>query len=219
MKRGISLIAVPVAFLALNGLAFAHPHNDDVKTDKPKTDWTWPYFGKKAEGSESVDTDKTMSGSEFADRLETRFGKHSEKLERALKEAENKNDFMKGGRDIKSGEDLREAARAIEDVISESGLISGLADMVLELADDFDVETSDGGVSLKFDGERIGRVKVKRDKHTESAFDVEGFGRNMTVEKEVIKRNGKTKTRIVIEVDGDEEFDIDFKPKKTEDRP
>ena len=91
--------------------------------------------------------------------------------------------------------------------------------MVLELADDFDVETSDGGVSLKFDGERIGRVKVKRDKHTESAFDVEGFGRNMTVEKEVIKRNGKTKTRIVIEVDGDEEFDIDFKPKKTEDRP
>lgn len=213
MRHAVLPLILSGVFLSLSGMAFAHPHNDDVKTEKPKTDWTWPYFGKKSEGSESVETDKTMSGSEFADRLETRFEKHSEKLERALKQAEDKNDFMKGDRDIKNGEDLREAARAIEDVISESGLISGLADMVLELADDFDVETSDGGLSLKFDGERIGRVKVKRDKHTESAFDVEGFGRNMTVEKEVIKRNGKTKTRIVIEVDGDEEFDIDFKPK------
>ena len=35
----------------------------------------------------------------------------------------------------------------------------------------------------------------------------------MTIEKEVIKRDGKTKTRIVIEVDGDEEFDIDLRPK------
>ncbi|MEP3888999.1 MAG: hypothetical protein ABJN69_00950 [Hellea sp.] len=213
MKRVILPLSLSIGFLAVSGMALAHPHEDVAKTEKPKTDWTWPYFGKKAEGPKSVDTDKTMSGSEFADRLESRFEKHSEKLERALKEAENKNDFMKGDREIKSGEDLREAARAIEDVISESGLISGLADMMLELAEDFDVETTDGGVSLKFDGERIGRVKVKRDKHTESAFDVEGFGRNMTVEKEVIKRNGKTKTRIVIEVDGDEEFDIDFKPK------
>ena len=63
------------------------------------------------------------------------------------------------------------------------------------------------------DGDRIGRVKVKRDKHTESSLDVEGFGRNMTIEKEVIKRGGKTKTRIVIEVDGDEDFDIDLKPR------
>ena len=213
MKRAASLIAFPVAFFAVSSLAFAHPHKDDLKTETPKTDWTWPYFGKADKELSSSDNDKSMSGSEFASRLEERFEKHSEKLERALEDVENKNSFLKENREIKNGDDIREAAREIENLISESGLISGLADMMVELADDFDVEASDGGVSLKFDGERIGRVKIKRDKHTESALDLEGFGRNMTVEKEVIKRDGKTKTRIVIEVDGDEEFDIDLKPK------
>jgi len=35
----------------------------------------------------------------------------------------------------------------------------------------------------------------------------------MSVNKEVIRKNGKTKTRIVIELDGDEEFDIELTPK------
>lgn len=134
-------------------------------------------------------------------------------MERSLKKAEAKNDFISKNREIKNAEDLRDAARAIEDLISESGVISSFADMMLDLAEDFDVEATDEGLSLKFDGDRIGRVKIKRDKHTESSLDVEGFGRNMTIEKEVIRRDGKTKTRIVIEVDGDEEFDIDLRPK------
>jgi len=204
MKR----IILPIALMALSGPALAHPHKNESTAKKPKTDWTWPYFGKKSKAEikeNSADDDTTMSGSEFADRLEKRFEKHSQKIERAFKEAENKNEFMSEKREIKNAEDIRNAARAIEDLISESGVISSLADMMLDLADDFDVETSDDGLSLKFDGERIGRVKMKRDKHTESSFGVEGFGRNMTIEKEVIKRDGKTKTRIVIEVDGDEE--------------
>lgn len=209
MKR----IIVPIALLGLSSFALAHPHQSDVKEEKPKTDWTWPYFGKKAEDKKKIKETGTLSRSDFVARLEKRFEKHSEKLERSLKEAEAKNDFIGKDREIKNTDDIREAARAIEDLISESGVISGLADMMLGLADDFDVETTDDGLSLKFEGDRIGRVKVRRDKHTESSVDVEGFGRNMKIEKEVIKRDGKTKTRIVIEVDGDEEFDIDLKPK------
>ena len=87
MKRVILPLSLSIGFLAVSGMALAHPHKDDAKTEKSKTDWTWPYFGKKAEGSKFVDTDKTMSGSEFAGRLESRFERHSEKLERALKEA------------------------------------------------------------------------------------------------------------------------------------
>lgn len=208
MKR----LLFPIAVLAFSNTAMAHPHNEDAETEKPKTDWTWPYFSKKETAAKS-DKDTTVSGAEFAERLEKRFEKHSQKLERSFKEAELNAEFMKQGREIKSAEDIREAARAIEDLISESGVISNFADMMLDLADDFDMENSDDGLSLKFDGERIGRVKLRRDKHTDSSLDLEGFGRNMTVEKDVIKRNGKTKTRIVIEVDGDEEFDIDLKSK------
>lgn len=208
MKRAI----VPIALLAMSSVALAHPHKEDSTPKADKTERVWPYFGKKAQDAE--DDDKTMSGSDFAARLEKRFKRHSDKIEKSLKDAEAKNEFLSEDRKIENTKDLREAAEAVEELLAESGLISSLADMVIGLAEDFDVETTDDGLSLKFDGDRIGRVKVKRDKHTESALDIEGFGRNMTIEKEVIKRDGKTKTRIVIEVDGDEEFDIDLKPKR-----
>ena len=213
MKR----IVIPIAILAFSGIALAHPHKDDTPSKTAKTERIWPYFGKKKQDKkdtqDSTEKSKTLSASDFASRLEKRFEKHADKMERSFKEAEAKNGFIGKDRKIKNADDLREATRAIEDLISDSGVISGFADMMLDLAEDFDIETTDDGMSLKFDGDRIGRVKVKRDKHTESSLDVEGFGRNMTIEKEVIKRGGKTKTRIVIEVDGDEDFDIDLKPR------
>ena len=209
MKR----VIIPIALLALSGIAIAHPHKDDTSEEAAKTERVWPYFGKKKQDKKDTKATKTLSASDFASRLEKRFEEHTDKMERSLKKAEAKNDFISKNREIKNAEDLRDAARAIEDLISESGVISSFADMMLDLAEDFDVEATDEGLSLKFDGDRIGRVKIKRDKHTESSLDVEGFGRNMTIEKEVIRRDGKTKTRIVIEVDGDEEFDIDLRPK------
>ena len=209
MKR----VIIPIALLAISGIALAHPHKEDTPEEAAKTERVWPYFGKKKQDKKDTKATKTLSASDFASRLEKRFEEHTDKMERSLKKAEAKNDFISKNREIKNAEDLRDAARAIEDLISESGVISSFADMMLDLAEDFDVEATDEGLSLKFDGDRIGRVKVKRDKHIESSLDVEGFGRNITIEKEVIRRGGKTKTRIIIEVDGDEEFDIDLRPK------
>lgn len=209
MKR----ILIPITILALSGLAYAHPHNEDSPSETSKTERSWPFFGKPKDDKKEAQSTKTLSASDFAERIEKRVERYSNKIERSLKEAETKSDFIGKNREIETADDLREAARAIEDLISESGVISSLADMVLDLAEDFEVESTNEGLSLKFDGDRIGRVKVKRDKHAESSLDVEGFGRNMSIEKEVIKRDGKTKTRIVIEVDGDEEFDIDLKPR------
>ncbi|WP_026942589.1 hypothetical protein [Hellea balneolensis] len=218
MKTGLKKIILPIALIALSGAAMAHPHKSGEEESKAKPERVWPYFGKKAkeekkESQAAENKTESLTGEEFAQRLEKRFEAHSEKFERAVEKAEGKNDFLREGREIRNADDIREAARAIEDLVSESGIISSFADMMLGLAEDFDVEASDGGLALNFEGERIGRVKMKRDKHTDSSFDIEGFGRNMTIEKEVIKRDGKTKTRIVIEVDGDEEFDIDLIPK------
>ena len=210
MKRVIIFIAI----LAISGLTWAHPHKGEAGTDAEKTERSWPYFGKKKQDQKNAQDSKALSAFDFTARLEKRIAKHSDKIEKSFKDAEAKNDFIGKNREIKNADDLRDAARAIEELISESGVISSFADMMLDLAEDFDVEATDDGLSLKFDGDRIGRVKVKRDKHTESSLDLEGFGRNMTIEKEIIKRDGKTKTRIIIEVDGDEEFDIDFKPKR-----
>ena len=163
----------------------------------------------KSYGSGSGDT---MDADEFGDRLERRFERHAKTMERKLDRAKSRNKFLKEDREIETVEDIRDAAKAIENLLAESGVISGLADLVLDLADDFDIESSEDGVSLNFEGKRLGRLKV--DKDTDESFDIEGFGHNLTIDKKVIRKNGKTKTRIVIEMDGDEEFDIDLTPKR-----
>ena len=163
----------------------------------------------KSYGSGSGDT---MDADEFGDRLERRFERHAKTMERKLDRAKSRNKFLKEDREIETVEDIRDAAKAIENLLAESGVISGLADLVLDFADDFDIESSEDGVSLNFEGKRLGRLKV--DKDTDESFDIEGFGHNLTIDKKVIRKNGKTKTRIVIEMDGDEEFDIDLTPKR-----
>jgi len=213
MKKRILPIIVSGTILTLSSSAFAHPHKDDTAQEPPKTEKSWPYFGKKsAKKTERDDDSESMSASDFAQRMEKRMEKHSEKLERALDKAK-KSEGFKFKDDIDSTDDIRNAARALEDAMAESGILSSLADMMIDLTEDFDIEGTEDGLTFKFDGERIGRMEMMRDHHSEDRFDLEGFGRNLTIDKEVVKENGKKKTRIVIEMDGDEEVEIDLKPK------
>jgi len=219
MKR----LILPVAIMGLCTVAMAHPHNSDtdIKADEPKVERIWPNFGKKAERKSDtaksfkkglrVESGDTMDAEDFTDRLERRFERHAKKMERNLERAKAKNKFLKDNHEIESLEDIGDAARALEDMLSESGILSSLADMMVDLADDFEIDSSDDGVSLNFEGKRLGRLKM--DKDSRESFGLEGFGKNMSVNREVIRKNGKTKTRIVIEMDGDEEFDIEVKPK------
>ena len=224
----MNYVALPLSLIALSittygAVAFAHPHADDKSEPASKVERVWPYFGKKSDKKTldeldaddavefDLDTD-TMDGEEFATRLEKRFKRHSDRMDRKIERAKLKNKFLKDGADFKTTEDLRSAAKAVEDILSDSGIISGLANLVVDMAEDFDIESSDDGVSLNFEGKRLGRLKVDKDK--EESFDIEGFGRNLKIDKKVIRKNGKTKTRIIIEMDGDEEFDIDLTPKR-----
>ena len=215
MKR----IIFPLVFLSLSLGATAHPEKTDEGTDTSKAERIWPNFGKKTEKTsetrktdDAIDTDEFMDTDEFGERLEKRFDDHAKAMDKKLETAKSKNRFLKEDRNVETLEDIRDAAVALEDLLSDSGVISGFANMMLDFADDFDVESSDDGVSLNFEGKRLGRIKVDKDR--DESFDIEGFGRNLTIDKKVIQKNGKTKTRIVIEIDGDEDFDIDLKPKR-----
>ncbi len=239
MKRFIFPIILPGAIMALCTMAMAHPHKPDTEDtvdNTPKVERIWPNFGQKTDNEKAVKkidmADKeakrdkdikkksyssatggndTMDAEEFTQRLERRFERHAKKIDRNLDRAKSKNEFLKSQREIESLEDLGDAAHALEDLLSESGILSGLGDMIIDLADDFEIDSSDEGVSLNFEGKRLGRLKM--DKDSQDGVGIEGFGKNMSVNKEVIRKNGKTKTRIVIELDGDEEFDIELTPK------
>jgi len=214
MKKLILPFAVSGAIFALSSTALAHPHENDKTAEKPKAVKSWPFFGKKSE-TKTEQESESMSASDFAARMEKRMETHSQKLERSLDNVKKTDRFNFKG-DINSAGDIREAARALEDAMAESGILSSLADMMVDLAEDFDVENDAEGITLRFDGEKLGRMKIDRDHHSEDRLDLEGFGRNLTIDKEVIKEGGKKKTRIVIEMDGDEEVEIDLKPKDTE---
>ena len=225
MKRVMISLSALAGLLALSTAAISHPHEAELET-KPKTklERIWPYFGQKSDSSKknaaenSTDDEASQSGSkdvmeaeDFGNRLEKRFQRHADELSQKLERVESKNKFFKDDNTIENVEDIREAARAVEELISESGIISGLADFMVEIVDDFDIESSDEGLALNFEGKRLGRLKIDQDK--DESIALEGFGRNLSIDKKVIRKNGKTKTRIIIEVDGDEEFDIDLTPK------
>jgi hypothetical protein len=113
---------------------------------------------------------------------------------------------------IENPDELREAAKSLQNMLAESGLLESLADVVIEMADDIELEDTGNGMRLSFNGNRLGGFSVDKDAEQ---LTLETMGNNTTIEKEVFIENGKKKTRIVIETDSDDvNFDIVPKSKK-----
>ena len=113
---------------------------------------------------------------------------------------------------IENPDELREAAKSLQNMLAESGLLESLADVVIEMADDIELEDTGNGMRLSFNGNRLGGFSVDKDAEQ---LTLETMGNNTTIEKEVFIENGKKKTRIVIETDSDDvDFDIVPKSKK-----
>ena len=215
--RSSSLKIAVGAFAAITlttGLATAeeHPHEKASKT-------------KKADKQETI--------VEFEQDLNAHFERHAKTLRDALnsakgtksriimKELSSDDDTALAGSGVKSSkrieiienpEDLREAARSLQNMLAESGILESLADVIIELAEDVEIEDTGEGMRLSFDGKRIGGFSIDED--TEQ-LSIETMGSNTTIEKETVIENGKKKTRIVIETDSnDVDFDIVPKAKK-----
>lgn len=113
---------------------------------------------------------------------------------------------------IENPDELREAARSIQNLLADSGILESLAEVVIDLAEDIEIDDTGNGMRLSFNGNRIGGFSMDQDN---DRISIETMGNNTTIEKEVFIENGKKKTRIVIETDGDDvDFDIVPKPKK-----
>jgi len=200
----------------------------------------WPYFGKseavdktkavektkdtevisiekmhpKSEEKKSTQSDNdTLTPAEMEKHFEQRAKRVERRLEQAKKrhEADIKRFEKKSNRktgDITDPNNIRETAKQIESMITDSGIISSFADIMADLVEDIDLENNKNGLVLKFDGKTLGKLKAQSD--DKDHFEIQGLGRNLTVDKEIITKNGKTKTRIVIEYDGTGEFDIDL---------
>jgi len=107
-------LILSIALLTMSGTAYAHPHEDKPKQEKPKAERNWPYFGKSTKAKESSKNEvisetgtKSLSVSDFASLMEKRMEKHSAKMERSLEKAKKNGRMAELDGDIKSADDIR----------------------------------------------------------------------------------------------------------------
>lgn len=112
--------------------------------------------------------------------------------------------------------ELREKSRELADKARESGeafidseMITNMSELLSELADRVDVEKGQGaGTALWIDGDEV--VRFNPGGPVDDALTITGLGQNLSVDRETVIKNGTTRTRIVIEMDGGENVDIDL---------
>lgn len=181
--------ATPIilAALALPALALAHPHDTPEPEDAPEAESRWPFFG-----SDAKDDAKTERRAII--RLQ-RDGEAEEDVEVFRWE----------------GKELKDAARDMEDALRDTEVFSDMAELLAEFAANVEVRKGDEtGTALMFDGAEMLRFKMDRDSTRDEALSITGLGRNLTVERETIVEDGRSRTRIVIEMDGGEDLDIEL---------
>ena len=96
----------------------------------------------------------------------------------------------------------------LEDAFSEEGLFRNLAFMMGDFAEGIEMDSDDGETTISFEGAKIAQIKHKKKRDSEDHFEISGLGKNLTIDREEIVKDGKSKTRIVIDMDGDSEIDI-----------
>jgi len=165
---------------------------------------------KKTEKPKVIETPKSLQN------IEKHFKKHADHVVEGIERATANTSFpeFKGDTIAENADDIRAAAKALENMLAESDVLENMADMVISLAENIEVDTDDDGLTLRFDGETLGSLNIKREGRMNEAISIEGLGKNMNVEKDVIIKNGKKRTRIIIEMDTDDDVEIDIQPKE-----
>lgn len=144
----------------------------------------------------------------LSEKIEDKLSEH--KLEIAKSTARLKRKLEKG--QSKADGDISEEIEVVMDVLEEAfaddGLFRDLAAMFGDFAADLDVETDDGKTTLSFDGAKIGEIQREKSRDSEDSFSISGLGKNLTLDRETIIKDGKSKTRIVIDMGDGDEVDI-----------
>lgn len=144
----------------------------------------------------------------LSEKIEDKLSEH--KLEIAKSSARLKRKLDKGH--AKAEGDISEEVEVVFDVVeeafSEGGLFRDLAAMFSDFAEDIDFETEDGQTVLLFDGAKVGEIQRQKSRDSEDRFSISGLGKNLSIDREKIVKDGKSKTRIIIDMNGEDEFDI-----------
>ncbi|MGB6230768.1 MAG: hypothetical protein WBF53_11665 [Litorimonas sp.] len=113
------------------------------------------------------------------------------------------------------GEDLaergREAAEEAGEALERSDLVGNMSELMTDFADRLEVERGEGeGTALFFDGDELLRIRRELKRQSDDRITITGLGRNLSVERETTTRDGRTTSRIVIEMEGGEDLEVEL---------
>ena len=162
-----------------------------------------------------------VSGSAFAEppkldpeadilieKLEDKLADHSVDIAKSSSRLQRKLERGKANADGDVEKEIGVMMDVMEEAFSEDGFFRDLAAMFGDIAKDLDVDTDNGKTTLSFDGAKIAQIEQESSRDSEDRVSISGLGRSLTMDRETIVKNGKSKTRIVIEMDGDDEIEI-----------
>ncbi len=144
----------------------------------------------------------------LAEKIEEKLSDHKVDIAKSSARLKRKleSDLAKSNGDI--SEDIEVAMNVLEEAFSDDGLLRNIAAMFGDFAEDIEVETDGGDTTLLFDGAKVAQIQRKTSRDSEDRISISGLGKNLSIDRETIVKDGKKKTRIVIDMDGENEIDI-----------
>jgi len=176
------------SLLLMPALAFAHPPEKDVEI--------------------IIIEDDVISGEALSDKIDEKLSKHTVTIAKSMSKVKRNLDKNQERADGDFSEEVEAVAQALEEVFADKGLFKDLTIMFSDFASDVDVDSEDGVTVLKFDGATVGKIAKSKSRDSKDSLSISGLGQNLTLDRETIVEDGKSKTRIVIEMDGGDEIDI-----------
>lgn len=142
------------------------------------------------------------------EKVDEKLSKHKIEIARSAARLKRKLDKSQAKADGDVSKEIEAVADVLEEAFAKDGLFRDLAAMFSDFAEDIDVDTDDGKTVLRFDGATVGQIEHSKSRDSEDSLSISGLGKNLTLDRQTIIKDGKSKTRIVIEMDGADEIDI-----------
>jgi len=144
----------------------------------------------------------------LAEKIEDKLADHQGDIARSAARLKRKIEKNKSAGDGDISEEFEVLADVMEEVFAKDGIFRDLTAMFSDFAEDIDIDTDNGQTVLSFDGAEVGKIEHNSSRDSEDTISISGLGKSLSLDRQTIIKDGKSKTRIVIEMDGADEIDI-----------
>ncbi len=142
------------------------------------------------------------------DKIEETLSEHKVGIAKSTARLKRKMEKAKSSAEGDIGEDLDVMADVLEEAFAKDGVFRDFAAMFSDIAKNIDVDTDDGKTVLRFDGTDVAQIQHKSSRDSEDSISISGLGKSFSMDRKTVVENGKSKTRIIIDMNGDDELDI-----------